>query len=262
MADDTGEDFKRTVCWFSCGAASAIATKIALARYENCVIVYQDTGSEHPDNIRFLADCEKWYGQKIQTISSEKYADIWEVFKETKYLVGVAGARCTAELKRKVAERFLNHFEDREILGYTVEERARVERFRKANPERRIECPLIDDLLGKDDCLGWLERVGIEIPAMYKLGYRNNNCIGCVKGGAGYWNKIRKTHPEIFDRMAKVERSLDAAINKKYVDGERVRVFLDELPEGMGLDVPMQSISCGLFCASAADDLEDDLQGT
>ena len=38
---------------------------------------------------------------------------------------------------------------------------------------------------------------------MYKLGYKNNNCIGCVKGQAGYWNKIRKDFPDVFDQMSK-----------------------------------------------------------
>lgn len=35
---------------------------------------------------------------------------------------------------------------------------------------------------------------------MYDLGYANNNCIGCVKGGIGYWNKIRIDFPEESDR--------------------------------------------------------------
>ena len=40
---------------------------------------------------------------------------------------------------------------------------------------------------------------------MYKLGYNNNNCIGCVKGGQAYWNKIRIDFPETFNKMAKLE---------------------------------------------------------
>ncbi len=53
-----------------------------------------------------------------------------------------------------------------------------------------------------------IERAGIELPAMYKLGYRNNNCIGCPKGGMGYWNKIRVDFPEVFERMAALQREL------------------------------------------------------
>tara|TARA_R110000823_G_scaffold91228_1_gene201278 strand:- start:153 stop:911 length:759 start_codon:yes stop_codon:yes gene_type:complete len=251
-------DEKRQVCWFSCGAASAVATKLALGKYKdkNCVIVNEDTGSEHPDNERFKRECEEWFGQEVITIKSDKYEDIWDVFKKTRYLVGPGGARCTGELKRRPAEDFLDHFHDREIFGYTIEERHRMDRFREQNPERFIECPLIDEGFDKADCLGFLERVGIELPVMYKLGFHNNNCIGCVKGGAGYWNKIRKHFPDVFDRMAKQERELGVAINKSMKDDVRTKIFLDELPEDMGNVDTEPSISCGLFCMAAADDLE------
>ena len=254
------DEDKRRVCWFSCGAASAVSTKLALQKYkgENCVVVNEDTGSEHPDNERFKAECGEWFGCEIITIRSEAYSDIWEVFEKTRYLVGPTGARCTGELKRKPAENFLNHFKDVEIFGYTIEERHRMNRFREQNPERMIECPLIDEGFDKADCLGFLERVGIELPAMYKLGFHNNNCIGCVKGGAGYWNKIRRHFPKVFKRMAKQERELGVAICKSTKDGDQSRVFLDELPEDAGNINTEPSISCGLFCMAAADDLSND----
>lgn len=62
--------------------------------------------------------------------------------------------------------------------------------------------------------MGMLWKAGIEIPAMYKMGYNNNNCIGCVKGGMGYWNKIRKDFPEVFNRMAVIEREVGATCLK------------------------------------------------
>ena len=245
------EQKRRVVSWFSCGAASAVATKLALKQYsERVEIVYQDTGSEHPDNKRFLKDCERWFGREITVLKSKKYNSIWEVFEKTRYLVGPMGARCTSELKRKLAEEYITWgpLQDVEIFGYTVEEEPRLKRFRSNNPERIIECPLIDKALNKTECLAILEREKIQIPKMYELGYKNNNCIGCVKGGAGYWNKIRKDFPDVFARMAAVERELDIAINKRYVDGKRIKVFLDELPEEMGNFETEPSISCGLFC--------------
>ena len=48
-----------------------------------------------------------------------------------------------------------------------------------------------------------VHRAGVKLPAMYGLGYEHNNCIGCVKGGMGYWNKIRKDFPDAFEKMAK-----------------------------------------------------------
>jgi hypothetical protein len=94
-----------------------------------------------------------------------------------------------------------------------------------------------------------LYEAGIEIPAMYKLGYTNNNCIGCVKGQQGYWNKIRIDFPEVFERMAKLERELNVAINKTYAgDGKRKRVFLDELDPQAGRYTMEPNIECGVLC--------------
>lgn len=79
----------RTVAWFSCGATSAVAAKLAIARYPETVVAYCDTGGEHPDNVRFLKDCERWFGREIQVLRSERYRDIWDVFEKTRYLAGV-----------------------------------------------------------------------------------------------------------------------------------------------------------------------------
>jgi len=54
----------RTVCWFSCGAASAVATKLTLAENKDVVIAYTEVKEEHPDNKRFLKQCEEWFGQE------------------------------------------------------------------------------------------------------------------------------------------------------------------------------------------------------
>ena len=140
-----------------------------------------------------------------------------------------------------------------QVFGYTSDEKHRVERWKKNNNERVIECPLIDKQLDKSDCLGMLERVGIELPTMYKLGFRNNNCIGCVKAqSVDYWKRIRKHFPNRFNHMAKLERELNHAINRVTQKGERLKVFLDEIPEGdpKGEDA---KISCGLFCMSEVD---------
>lgn len=245
---------RRVVCWFSCGAASAVAAKIALEKYPDAILCYTDTGSEHEDSRRFLHDIEKWLGKSVYILKNETYQDIWQVFDVTRWLVGVAGARCTTELKKKVRQKF-EEPGDIQVFGYTIEEKQRLDRFAKNNPEINVWCPLIDKKLSKPDCLDIITQAGIELPEMYKLGYLNNNCIGCVKGQSGYWNKIRKDFPDVFERMSKVERELNVAINKTYAgDGERKRVFLDELPPDMGRYETEPSISCGLFCGQYLED--------
>lgn len=61
----------RVLSWFSCGAASAIATKLT----PESVPVYCETGAEHPNNSRFMQQCEAWFGRIVTRLRSEKYLD-------------------------------------------------------------------------------------------------------------------------------------------------------------------------------------------
>ena len=237
----------RVIAWFSCGATSAVATKLAIDKYPDTIPAYCDTGSEHPDNARFIKECERWYGREILILKSDKFSDIWDVFTKTRYLAGVKGARCTTELKKLVRRKF-ERPDDLQIFGFDSSEQHRANKFTENNFEVSAWFPLIEKNISKADCLSQLQLAGIPLPIMYHLGYRNNNCIGCVKGQAGYWNKIRKDFPDTFDRMAKVERELDVAICKSYAgDGNRKRVFLDELDPSAGRYDDLD-IVCGLFC--------------
>ena len=90
-----------TIAWFSCGVTSAVACKIALSLYNDVQVYYIETGSGHPDNARFLADCERWYGQPIHTIRSDKYSCVADVLRKG-WINSAHGAACTLELKKKV----------------------------------------------------------------------------------------------------------------------------------------------------------------
>lgn len=60
----------RVLCHFSCGSASAIATKLAIDKYgkDRVHILNIEIAEEHPDNKRFLKDCEAWFGVPIHTV--------------------------------------------------------------------------------------------------------------------------------------------------------------------------------------------------
>lgn len=248
---------KRVLAWFSCGSASAVAAKLAVERYgADCEVCYCDTlAYEHPDNRRFLADVERWIGVPITVLRSDTYTDIYDVFRKTRWLVGPGGARCTTELKKNVRTAYQRP-DDVHVFGLTVDEYARADRFLRTNHDLTIELPLIDQKIKKAECHTRIWAAGIEAPAMYRLGYANNNCIGCVKGGTGYWNKIRRDFPATFDRMAHLERELDAAICKREWVEEghrrRARVFLDELPPDVDDGQLPLDMECGVGCQVTA----------
>ena len=75
---------------------------------------------------------------------------------------------------------------------------------------------------------------------MYDLGYPNNNCVGCVKGGQGYWNKIRVDFPEVFAARAAMEREIGATC----ING----TYLDELDPNAGRNKKIILDDCGILC--------------
>lgn len=245
----------RILCHFSCGAASAVATKLAIEKYgaERVEILHIEIAEEHPDNKRFLGDCERWFGVPIKTVRNEKFGgSIFAVFDQAGFIKNQFGAKCTTELKRKVREKHQLPT-DIHIFGFTVEEEQRALDFEERNQALSCDWVLIDNNLSKQDCLAIINRAGIEVPEMYKLGYANNNCIGCVKGGMGYWNKIRKDFPSAFERMAKKEREIGYALLKD----KNGMVFLDELDPSRGRYEHEPDIECSFVCRGIFGERDD-----
>ena len=121
-------------------------------------------------------------------------------------------------------------------------------------PELTIKAPLIERGLGKADCLAMIDRAGIELPFMYRNGYNNNNCIGCCKGGEGYWNKIRVDFPLVFQKVADIAAGAGATFFRDRATG--VRYGLNELPPDKGRHVDEPAISCSFFCELAEGEIE------
>lgn len=126
------------------------------------------------------------------------------------------------------------------VWGMDMEEKKRAESIVKNFPEFEHEFPLIDRHLSKQDAHALAERIGIRRPIMYDMGYHNNNCIGCLKGGKGYWNKIRKDFPTVFQSRARLERE----IGHSCING----TFLDELDPDAGRMEKEIMQDCGIMC--------------
>jgi 3'-phosphoadenosine 5'-phosphosulfate sulfotransferase (PAPS reductase)/FAD synthetase len=237
----------RTVVWFSCGAASAVAGMLALRNYPDAVFAYCDTGAEDPDSRRFLSDVERWLGVKVNVLQSSDYSDTWDVWERRKYLAGTAGAPCTRELKVKPRLSFQRP-DDLHVFGYTADasDVTRAERFRTQFSDMEIETPLIDAELDKAACLAIIEREGIAPPKLYGLGFHNNNCMPCVKATSpDYWSLVRKERPLEFSRMVELSRRLGARLTRI---GNK-RVFIDEIPLDWPTTNPIVP-SCDFVCAS------------
>lgn len=249
------------VGYWSAGITSAVACKVGLSLYDNVRLIYIETGKAHPDNNRFKEQCENWYGVEIETRQNTKgYKNPIDVARRERYINGPDGAKCTKVLKKDVRFSIEEEYEPSlfnndelvgQIFGYEFEKKQvnRAIRLIQQYPESKPLFPLIEKGITKNQCAGLLLNAGIELPKMYQLGFSNNNCIGCFKGGKGYWNLIRKHFPEEFNQTAIVEREL----NHSCIKG----VFLDQLEPGTGHDPAEVMPECGVLCEVDFADLID-----
>ena len=234
---------KLTVSWFSAGVSSAVATKLMADKLDH--IIYIHIEDQHPDTLRFVRDCEKWFGKPVEILQSPyKSVDGALCGAGMGYVNGPRGAPCTRLLKRRVRQEW--EFEHKSphgfcyVWGMDIGEQHRASRLRESMHKDSHVFPLIERSLSKGDAHAILRKAGVARPAMYDLGYLNNNCVGCVKGGMAYWNHIRKDFPHVFAARAAMERQIGGSC----ING----IFLDELDPARGRDSAPIVQACGVMC--------------
>jgi len=236
-----------TVAWFSAGGSSAVAIKLMADKIDR--IIYIHIPDQHPDTLRYVADCAVWFGKPIEILYAPCNVETSCYSAGGRgYINGPSGAACTRLLKRMVRQQWEYELppgtELRYVWGMDADETDRLDNpetgLRVKMPDKEHVCPLIDCGLSKEQVHPILYASGVKRPAMYDMGYLNNNCVGCVKGGMAYWNKIRVDFPEVFAARAAMERKIRATCIKG--------VYLDELDPKRGRGSKPLVSDCGVMC--------------
>ena len=229
------------ICWWSGGVTSAVACRLALNIYgaDRCRIIMIDTKNEHPDTYRFKLELEgKYYGKEIETITAigDTYESIKDVWYRHKQLNTANGAVCSYMLKRKVREKWEkeNTFST-QVFGFEFDKKEfnRATALKLNHPHTNPIFPLLMYGYDKAYCIKEFEKLNIELPAPYRMGFHNNNCLnpktgGCISGGIGYWQKIKREMPSLFENMAKIEHDLTE------LRGYQVTMLKDQSKEAEG----------------------------
>lgn len=229
------------VCWISAGVSSFVAGYLERDTIDK--FIYIDIDDQHGDSMRFVKDCEKVLGKEIEILKSP-YGSVENAIRAAKVIRLQGGfAPCTNWLKKRIRKEWeLKHsdYELTYVWGMDSTEKQRAENLKNTMFEFNHCFPLIERDLTKAEAHGICNKLGIKRPVMYDLGYNNNNCVGCVKGGMGYWNKIRVDFPEVFESRAKLERDIGHSILKE--------CFLDELDPNRGRMSDEIEQECNIFC--------------
>jgi len=203
----------KIIGWWSGGITSAVACKLAIDLYgkDNCRVIFIDTKNEDDDTYRFMDDCSKWYELPIETITSDKHESVQDVWLKYKALNNASGAVCSSEMKRQVREKWQKENTwEHQVFGFELDEAKRAKGMVLNHAKTKPIFPLMMYGLNKKDCINIVSEAGIEPPNMYKLGFLNNNCFktGCVQGGIGYWQKMKRDFPNKFNAMAEMEHRI------------------------------------------------------
>lgn len=204
----------KCIVQMSGGTGSWGAAKRCVERFgkENVTMLFADTKSEDPDLYRFLEDAAENVGCPLIKIADGR--DIWQVFRDVKFLGNSRVDPCSRILKRDLLRAWLEKNADPKTtciaLGIDWTEAHRFTNAAKRWGEWTLIAPLCDKpYLEKCDLLKMLNEAGIRQPALNAEGFPHNNCGGgCIKAGISQFIHLYKVRPATFQEWKEGEQSV------------------------------------------------------
>lgn len=149
-------------------------------------LLFTDTKSEDEDTYRFLRDGAARLGVELVEIADGR--NIWEVFRDVKFLGNTRADPCSRILKRDLARKWLEAHRDPAdtdiIVGIDWTESHRFERMAERWKPWTIHAPLCDaPYLSKEQMHQLAESQGLPRQRLYRMGAGHANCGGGVRQG-------------------------------------------------------------------------------
>jgi hypothetical protein len=204
----------RRVFNLSGGKTSAYMT-IAEKPTPDDIVLFTDTGREHPLTYKFLDDIERHEGFKIHRATYTHHRspgktgfDALTNWKH--YLPNRVKRICTVELKIMVARRYLRpligtRFE--QFIGFRYDEPNRVKNYRQTYKHTVTRFPLFERGITKEMVNDyWLHK-----PYTLEISPILGNCDLCFLKGKNSIIKIMSQYPELADKWIEDERRSNAA---------------------------------------------------
>ena len=241
------------VVMFSGGIGSWAAAKMVAAKHgtEDLYLVFTDVkgNAESPhigedeDTYRFLDDAVRNIGGHYIYLNEGR--DIWQVFKDRRFLGNSRQANCSHSLKQKPARNWINNNVDPEdsiiYVGIDWTETHRLPAIVKNYLPYKIVAPLAEPYyhretrmyFDKPELIEWAESEGLTPPRLYSLGFSHNNCGGgCVRAGQGQFKKLLEIMPERFAMWEQKEQEV-----REYLDKDVA--ILSEVKNGIKKPLPL-----------------------
>jgi hypothetical protein len=259
---------------FSGGIGSYITAKRVVAKYgsENVILLFSDVkGSsedpnigEDPDTYRFIEQAADKLGAELIKLVDGR--NIWEVFRDRKFLGNSRLAPCSHELKQKPAKKWIHENTtpgDAIIyVGIDWSEAHRMKAVIAGYKPWLVDAPLLEaPHLTKQQMIEEAEAEGLPAPRLYSYGFKHNNCGGgCVRAGQAQFKQLLDVMPDRFAEWEKQEGKMqdylgvEVTILSRTVEGVKRPFSLTELREASEsqpslIDMNDEGVSCN--CTSS-----------
>lgn len=232
---------------------------------DGLTLLFADTLIEDEDTYRFLDDAAADIGVPLTRVADGR--DIWQVFKDDRFLGNTRLANCSKFLKQKPCREWLDANCDADAMVYVGidwSERHRLPAIMKGWAPYKVEAPMADPpLLDKSamqlECL----KAGIALPRLYRAGFAHNNCGGgCVRAGQAQFELLLRENPARYAEWERNEQGVrehldaDVAILRDRTGGTlrplTLRRFRERLHTQPDLFDPLDFGGCGCFTAEEA----------
>jgi len=231
------------IVFYSGGALSWAAAMRTIERHgrDDVRLLFTDTSMEDADLYRFLDDSEQQLGVEITRLCDGRTP--WDVYHDKRLIGNTRMDPCSAELKRKPAQRWVKENASGATLVFGIDwtEMHRIDGLRKRYGEQghEVEAPMCDaPWMTKDDVMRWMRDEGLEPPALYRLGFAHNNCGGfCCRAGQAHFAHLLRKLPERYAEHERQEQEMrdylgkDVSILRDRAGGDTRAMTLREFRE-------------------------------
>lgn len=250
------------VVMFSGGLGSWLAAKRVRDTFGALVdltLLFADTLIEDADTYRFIEEAAANVGGELVTVKDGR--DIWQVFKDDRFLGNSRLANCSKYLKQKPCREWLDaNMPDATVyVGIDWSEIHRLPAIEKGWAPYLVVAPMTEPpLMDKAAMIAACQAEGMEIPRLYRAGFPHNNCGGgCVRAGQAQFELLLRENPALFAEWEANEADLreyldaDVSILRDRTGGKSTPLTLQRFREGIEAQTllfdPNDFGGCGCF---------------
>ena len=213
---------------------------------EGDIVIFCDTGREHPATYEFINTFEKV--EKIPIIRLKYGLNPFQdllMKKKNSILTNIMTRFCTSELKVKLAKRYLNSirvFSYENFIGFRFDEPQRVLNRKSYYKKVVDKFPLFDDRVTKEfvNYFWTLKQYNLQIPSI--LG----NCDLCFLKGKNSIIHIMSEYPELAEKWIKDEAENKSG--KTFINGisysAMLQISKNLIPFKYGLESQKRAYNC------------------